>query len=152
MRATESLLWSIALPGFGQLLNRKYIKGILFIILEFTINVQANFNVIIKHSFQGDIEQAINSCNYSWLMFYPCVYLFAAWDAFRDAGGRQSPYTFLPFVFAAYFVTVGLIFSDQPIFHILFGPVWLPILALIPGVLIGFIIRTILIRIHNSLD
>ncbi len=35
----EKLFWSIALPGFGQLLNGKYLKGGLFIFLEFLINI-----------------------------------------------------------------------------------------------------------------
>jgi len=43
----EVLFWSIALPGFGQILNKKYAKGILFILLEFTINLQANLNEAI---------------------------------------------------------------------------------------------------------
>jgi TM2 domain-containing membrane protein YozV len=34
----EALFWSIALPGFGQLINGKFIKGILFLILEFRIS------------------------------------------------------------------------------------------------------------------
>lgn len=36
----ERLLWSIALPGFGQFLNKKYLKGIVFVFLEFLVNVQ----------------------------------------------------------------------------------------------------------------
>ena len=72
----EALLWSIALPGFGQLLNGKYLKGIIFISLEFIINVQSHFNEIILHSFNGDIEKAIESTEYQWLIFYPCVYFF----------------------------------------------------------------------------
>ena len=40
----EKLMWSIALPGFGQYLNGKYFKGTILLILEFLINVQANFN------------------------------------------------------------------------------------------------------------
>jgi TM2 domain-containing membrane protein YozV len=55
----EVLLWSIALPGFGQFLNGKLIKGIVFVFLEFLINVNANFNVVIISSFQGEIEKAI---------------------------------------------------------------------------------------------
>ena len=35
----EAILWSVAFPGFGQLLNGHLIKGIMFIFLEFTINV-----------------------------------------------------------------------------------------------------------------
>ena len=86
MNPKEKLLWSIALPGFGQLLNGKYLKGILFIVLEFTINVQSHFNELILFSFNGDIEKAVEHTEYQWLMFYPCVYFFAMWDAFKDAG------------------------------------------------------------------
>lgn len=52
----EKVLWSIALPGFGQLLNGKFTKGLLCIFLEFLINIQSNINQIIKLSFQGEIH------------------------------------------------------------------------------------------------
>jgi hypothetical protein len=42
----EKRLWSIALPGFGQLLNGKFLKGLLLIGLEVLINVQSNFNKV----------------------------------------------------------------------------------------------------------
>src|SRR5699024_6540294 len=83
----EILLWSIAFAGFGQLLNRKYVKGILLIVLEFLINVKGNINWVILLSFQGEIQQAIQQADYQWLMFYPCLYFFAIWDAYKDAGG-----------------------------------------------------------------
>lgn len=86
----EMLLWSIALPGFGQLLNKHYIKGIFFVILEFIINVNGNFNTIIVLSFNGKTLEAVEQTNYLWLMFYPCLYFFAMWDAFRDAGGGKK--------------------------------------------------------------
>jgi hypothetical protein len=145
--AIEKLLWSIALPGFGQLLNGKYIKGFTLIVLEILVNVQANFNEVIMLSFHGDIRSAIVQTNYQWLMFYPCLYFFAMWDAFKDAGGGKKDYSFLPFVFGAYFVTVGLIYSSKlNLFDILLGPVWLPILSIIPGVLIGLVIQKIMIH------
>jgi hypothetical protein len=81
-KSLERLLWSIALPGFGQLLNRKYIKGLVFIFLEFLINVLANFNSIIMYSFNGEIERSFLEANYLWLMFYPCLFFFSMWDAF----------------------------------------------------------------------
>lgn len=140
MEAKEKLLWSIALPGFGQILNGKLIKGILIIFLEILINLQANFNEVIILSFHGEIVSAIEQTNYKWLMFYPCLYFFAMWDAFKDAGGGKERYSFLPFVFGAYFVTVGLIYSsDLKLFGLLFGPIWLPMLFLIPGVGIGLL-------------
>ncbi|RAS75653.1 hypothetical protein [Priestia endophytica] len=142
MEAKEKLLWSIALPGFGQILNGKLIKGILIIFLEILINVQANFNEVIILSFHGKIVSAIEQTNYQWLMFYPCLYFFAIWDAFKDAGGGKDGYSFLPFVFSAYFVTVGAIYSSTlTIFGVLWGPVWLPMLFVLPGVVIGLIVQ-----------
>jgi hypothetical protein len=73
----EAMLWSVAFPGFGQLLNGHLIKGILFIILEFTINVNSSFNKAIMFSFLGKIKEAAEVVDHQWLMFYPCVYLFA---------------------------------------------------------------------------
>jgi len=141
----EKLMWSIALPGFGQYLNGKYFKGTVLLILEFLINVQADFNQIIFLSFHGEIGDAIKHADYQWLMFYPCLYFFSTWDAVKDAGGGKDPYSFLPYVFAAFFVTVGLIFSSNvTIFGVLWGPVWLPMMFVFPGIIIGFIIREII--------
>jgi hypothetical protein len=124
-RELEVILWSIALPGFGQILNQQILKGSLFIVLEFLINVQSNFNLSIMYSFLGEIQNAIDVTNYQWLMFYPCLYMFAIWDAYKDAGGGIDSFSFLPFVFSAYFVTVGLIYSSNlKVFGVLFGPVF----------------------------
>lgn len=147
----EKLLWSIAFPGFGQVLNQKYVKGFFFIILEIVINVQANFNQIIVFSFHGNIDLAIKQADYSWLMFYPCLYCFAVWDAYKDAQGKTPILAFLPFLGAASFVTIGLIIS--PIFQvsgIRLGPVWLPILFLIPGIGIGLFLRSFLIKLNRK--
>ncbi|PFN76537.1 hypothetical protein COJ85_32610 [Bacillus sp. AFS076308] len=145
--AIEKLLWSIALPGFGQLLNQKYVKGILLIFLELLVNIQSNFNKAIILSFHGNTYTSIDQINFKWLMFYPCLYFFSMWDAIKDAneGGENSPFLFLPFVFAAYFVTIGLIYStDIKIFGVLFGPIFLPMLFVIPGVIIGLFVKKII--------
>jgi hypothetical protein len=129
----ERIFWSIAFPGFGQFLNGKYIKGITFIILELVINVRANFNAEI-----------------GWLMFYPCIYFFAMWDAFKDNGGGKHPLTFLPFAFCAYSVTVGLMYySKIEIAHHNLGPVFLPMLFVIPGILIGLLLKILLSFLLN---
>ncbi|MBZ9536802.1 hypothetical protein KGR20_21825 [Cytobacillus oceanisediminis] len=146
----EKLLWSIALPGFGQILNGKYLKGVLLIALEILVNVQANFNLAIIYSFHGEIKQAIEVTNYQWLMFYPCLYMFAIWDAYKDSGGGKSPFSFIPIVFAAYFITVGLIYSSTfKIFGVLMGPIWLPIIFLGIGLCVGLVIRGFLINIFE---
>lgn len=148
MEAIERLLWSIAFPGFGQFLNGKVMKGFAFVFLEFLVNVQSNFNEIIILSFHGNIQTAIQQTNYQWLMFYPCLYFFAMWDAYRDASGGKKPYAFVPFAMMAYFVTIGLIYSSRlQIFGILFGPVWLPMICVIPGVFVGLFIQKVISRI-----
>jgi hypothetical protein len=132
----EVLLWSIALPGFGQILNGKYLKGVLLIGLEFLINVQSNLNQVIILSFYGHINEAITQTNYQWLMFYPCIYMFGIWDSYKDAEGITSPYDAIPFVFGAYFGTIGVIYSPS-----LLGGVWSGILGIFIGIGIGSLIR-----------
>ncbi|WP_436262603.1 hypothetical protein [Ornithinibacillus hominis] len=146
----EVLFWSIALPGFGHYLNGKLFKGTVLIILEFLVNVQSGLNYAILPSFHGEIHEAISATNFQWLMFYPCIYLFAIWDAYRDAGGGNEPYAFIPFVFSAYIGTIGVVYS--PTFNIngvYFGVIWLPIIFLILGFLIGKIIRFIILKQVN---
>lgn len=103
-RQLERILWSVAIPGLGQLLNGKIIKGILLIPLEFLINVYSHLNIVIMFSFQGRILDATKAANYQWLMFfYPCVYMYAIWNAYKDAGGGSTRrHSYLPFVLPAY--------------------------------------------------
>ncbi|MFP7295903.1 hypothetical protein [Neobacillus niacini] len=146
MSKLEAVLWSIAFPGFSQLLSGQYIKGILFVILEFIINVNSHFNSAIMYSFLGEIKSAESVVNYQWLMFYPCVYMFSMWDGYRYAMPSDEKHSYLPFVFSAYFVTVGLMISPKvTIFNVHPGPVFLPMLFVIPGVLIGFLIRWLIL-------
>ncbi|WP_246188326.1 hypothetical protein [Metabacillus lacus] len=144
-------MWSIALPGFAQILNGHLVKGFLFIALEFLINVFSRFNLAIMHSFLGELNEAYAVLNFQWLMFYPCVYTFAAYDAYKHAEGKVPPYSFLPFVFCAYFVTVGLMYSPKlKLFGIYPGPVFLPMLFLIPGLFTGFLIRYLILRFSSG--
>lgn len=147
---SEAVLWSIALPGFSQLLSGQLFKGTLFVVLEFLINVFSKFNLGIMFSFQGKILEAIEVIDFQWLMFYPCLYMFAMWDAYRTAMPEEEELTFLPFVFGAYFITVGLMYSTElKLFGVLVGPVFLPMIFLIPGLTIGFFIRTIVLRVRK---
>lgn len=149
----EVVLWSIAFPGFGQILNRAYIRGGFFIILEFIINAQSNLNLNILYSFQGNSEQAIDVTNYQWAMFYPCIYLFAIYESYVMAvqrADRKVPrYISLPFVFGAYISTVGVIYSDTlpSIIHI--PPTFIPIIGIGIGVGVGFGLRSLLVRDVN---
>ncbi|GGH73914.1 hypothetical protein JOD43_000167 [Pullulanibacillus pueri] len=151
MKKIERLLWSIAFPGFGQLLNHDYIKGIVFILLELLINTHGHFNMTIAYSFRGEIDLAFAEANIGWLMFYPCVYFYSMWDAYKNANEPVSTYTSLPFVFSAFCVTVGVMLAPMiqfPAFRP--GPVFFPMLCVIPGVGIGLILKFILSQSFNK--
>lgn len=144
--ALEAAFWSIAIPGFGQLINKKYFKGIILIGLELIINMKSGLNSIIILSFYGQTLAATNITNYQWLMFYPCLYLFAIWDAYRDAGGSKTPLLFLPFALSAYVGTIGVIFSRTlTINNVYFGPLWLMLCFSLIGFGLGFVIRFVVL-------
>jgi hypothetical protein len=147
----EALLWAIALPGFGQLRNGYIAKGLIFIVLEFVVNVESNLNTAIAFSFHGKTAEALAESHLNWLMFYPCIYLYAIWDAYTDAGGGSTPLAYLPFVLAAYLGTVGVIYSPTfDLAGVILGPVWLPILTLIIGAGLGVFIQTVVLKNHET--
>lgn len=80
-----AMLWSIALPGLGQLYNRDYIPAFLLLTLEFLINLYSNLNLAILYSFNGHFQQAHDIINYEWGLFYPAIYGFAIWQAYNHA-------------------------------------------------------------------
>ncbi len=143
----EMLLWSVALPGFGQFLNGKFLKAVVLVVLEVLINMGSRLNLAIISSFQGEIDLAIRQVDFQWLMFYPCVYMFSIYDAFKDAGGAQGPHDTLPFIGCAFIGTVGLMFATKfRILGVLLGPVWCPMLFAGVGLLAGAILRSLLLR------
>lgn len=144
----EKALWSIAIPGFGQFLNKKYFKGTILVICEFIINIKAKVNTLIVLSFLGKTELAVETANYQWLMFYPCVYLFAIWDAYKDGSDREErSLLFIPFAMSAYIETVGVIYSKVfKIRGVLLGPIFLPMACIFIGFAIGLIIRSICLK------
>jgi len=145
--AWQATLWSIAIPGFGQIINGKYIKGLTLIALELLINMHSSLNTIIIYSFQGQIMESINATNYQWLMFYPCIYLFAIWDAYNDADQGKTPLLFMPFALAAYSGTIGVIFSNTfTIKNIYLGPLWSFLFFVPIGLGIGFFVRFVMLR------
>jgi len=85
------------------------------------------------------------------MLFYPCVYIFAIWDAYRDAGATTFRYSFLPSVCSAYFGTIGVILSPVfTLFAITFGPIWLGILGMLIGAVIGVGMKWILLVTTDS--
>lgn len=75
--------WSAAFPGFGHLFLSRNLSGILLIVWELVVNLNANINLAIIYSFQGEIDQAIHVLDTRWLLVYTPVYFFVIWDSYR---------------------------------------------------------------------
>ncbi|MFZ5645511.1 MAG: hypothetical protein ACOY46_18260 [Bacillota bacterium] len=77
--------WSLFLPGFGQLYNRDLLIGFSMVILEFIINMEGKINLSIFYTFNGYFQKSHDIMDFQWALFYPCIYTFAAWQAYNRA-------------------------------------------------------------------
>lgn len=75
--------WSAAFPGFGHLLLSKYIHAFVLFIWEVVINLQANINLAIIYTFQGEFTMANEVVDTRWLLAYMPFYLFGIWDSYH---------------------------------------------------------------------
>ncbi|MDV2687061.1 DUF5683 domain-containing protein, partial [Alkalihalophilus lindianensis] len=48
-----AMLWSLVLPGFGQLYNKDYVIGFVLLVLEFLVNLKSDLNITLLYSFMG---------------------------------------------------------------------------------------------------
>lgn len=82
--------WSAAFPGFGHLLLGKYILGFFLFIWEVVVNVNANINLAIIYSFQGNIDMVINVLDTRWLLVYLPVYFFGIWHSHQTTADMNK--------------------------------------------------------------
>ncbi|MEH7235660.1 hypothetical protein [Bacillus sp. JJ1562] len=77
--------WSAAFPGFGHLMLGKYHRGYFLVIWEIVVNINANINLAMIHSFQGNIDLAKYVLDTRWVLMYIPLYIFCIWDSYRSA-------------------------------------------------------------------
>ncbi len=107
-------LFSMLMPGFGQIYNQQYIKGIFFVILEHYDNVSANINKAIQLDFNGFRQQALETVIYDGLLFYPGFYIYAVWDAwFYAKEGANKTKTAIPFIIGGFLGEFSSIYSSK---------------------------------------
>lgn len=83
--AIAALLWSFAMPGFGQFYNNNYFLGIVLMIHEFVVNLQSHLNTALVYTFRGDFDLANQVVDYEWGLFYPSIFCFSLWQAYNQA-------------------------------------------------------------------
>lgn len=106
----EKAFWSIVLPGFGQLLNGKFLKGLLLNLLKVLINVQLNFNKVIIYSFHTYWHSGDGKSFYSFLRLSLCLFRNSRVDLFLKSkyiwGTIRS--CFSPMLFLIIGISIGL--------------------------------------------
>jgi len=153
----SAMLWSIALPGLGQIYNRDYIPAFLLIGLEFLVSISSNLNLAILYSFNGDFQQAHSVINYQWGLFYPAIYGFSIWQAYNYAkvnnykgeGNGVLKKTYFTGFFFGFVIgmDLGLFWHDHKIYEevkylaILHFPVFNGLLLGFLGALLGTLIE-----------
>jgi TM2 domain-containing membrane protein YozV len=84
--------WSAAFPGFGHFILSKYIRGYFLFIWEVVVNLQANLNLAIIYTFQGQFSMVKEVVDTRWLLAYMPVYLYGIWDSYRSAVDMNKVY------------------------------------------------------------
>jgi hypothetical protein len=108
-------LFSILMPGFGQIYNKQFIKGIIFVILEHFDNAYGHINKAIHLDFNGLHREALNATNFEAMMFYPGFYIYTVWDAWYYAkeGTANKAKTAVPFLIGGFLGEFCAIYSSH---------------------------------------
>lgn len=75
-------IWSLFMPGLGQLYTNRVIKGFFVLVWWIILAYFSSFFPALQHIFMGEMHEATVTLNAQWLMFMPSVYGFAAYDAY----------------------------------------------------------------------
>jgi hypothetical protein len=106
-------LFSILMPGLGQVYNRQFVKGIIFLIIEHFDNTLGNINEAIHLDFNGFHQEAINGTNFKYMLFYPGFFIYCVWDAWFFAKlGADKIKTAIPFLTGGFLGTLTSIYSS----------------------------------------
>ncbi|UFU00080.1 hypothetical protein KO561_03700 [Radiobacillus kanasensis] len=129
-------LFSLLMPGFGQIYNREFLKGIIFIVFEHFDNMYGKINKSIHLDFNGSHQEALDTVVHDVMLFYPGFYVYAVWDAwFYAKSGANKTTTAIPFLVGGFLGELGAIFSTK----IPFPTLTVGLIMIIP-MLIGMII------------
>ncbi|SMQ77824.1 hypothetical protein SAMN05444673_3090 [Bacillus sp. OV166] len=109
-----SALFSILMPGFGQIYNGQFLKGVIFVGIEHFDNMFGKINKAIQLDFNGFHQQALEVVIYDGMLFYPGFFVYTVWDAWyyaKESANKTS--TAIPFIIAGFLGTFGAIFASK---------------------------------------
>jgi hypothetical protein len=79
-----SVMWSVFMPGAGQLYIHRIIVAFFLLIWIIVIVYLSHFLEGIHFLVLGDFSQAKTVLNGEWLLFIPSLYFFAIYDAYTN--------------------------------------------------------------------
>lgn len=84
--------FSFSYPGFGHILQHRYISGYILILWETFINDRAKVNLGILYTLLGEFEKAKDVLDQRWLILYLAIYMFGIWDSYRTTVDLNKQY------------------------------------------------------------
>lgn len=117
----RAVLLSLVMPGLGQILNRQYIKAIVFLLLEHAINRLSFLNQALLLDMNGMHKEALGTINFQYALFYPGFYVMCALDSVINAKETNDTKFVYWFILAGITGTVGIIYSrfiPTPVFTV----------------------------------
>jgi hypothetical protein len=84
--------FSFSYPGFGHLIQHRYLSAFVLILWELFINNYANVNSGIYYSLIGDFDKAKDVLEERWLILYVGIYMLGIWDSYRSTIDLNKQY------------------------------------------------------------
>ncbi|GIM44722.1 hypothetical protein DNHGIG_02710 [Collibacillus ludicampi] len=107
-------LFSMLMPGFGQIYNGQFTKGVFFLIVEHFDNILGKISQAIHLDFNGLHQQAVEAANFEYLLFYPGFYAYCIWDAwYYVKPNADKSKTAIPFVIGGFLGEIGAILANR---------------------------------------
>ncbi|MCM3586716.1 hypothetical protein M3182_13330 [Mesobacillus maritimus] len=114
-------LLSFVIPGFGQIYNKQFAKGITLLVIENIINKLANINLALMLSLNGHAREALSTVHFDHALFYPGFFALATFDAVLFAENDLNKNGAFWFVISGLVGTMGIIYSNNlpiPVFSV----------------------------------
>jgi hypothetical protein len=87
-----SIIWSLFVPGLGQLYLHRILTSFFVIIWLVIFFYYSHVLEAVSLLFLGELQKATSVLNPEWLLFLPSVYGFAVFDAYMNAVENNKLY------------------------------------------------------------
>lgn len=93
-KPSTSVIWSLFMPGLGQLYIHRIVTALFVIIWSVVFFYYSHLLEGVSLLFLGKIQQATAVLDAEWLLFFPSIYGFAAYDAYVNTVENNKLFEF----------------------------------------------------------